>query len=82
MPERRQFRPDSKTGLWSVLPSCLRPISTSSDLKSSETFVLTSPPILSPAHCLNLPNFLLTFMLLNDAKLIVKPRASRSNFGV
>lgn len=32
-------------------------------LKSSETLVLTSPPIFSPAHCLTRPSFLLIFIV-------------------
>lgn len=45
------------------VPSCLKVISVSSILKSSDVFVLTSPPMRSPAHCLNRSSFLLTFIV-------------------
>lgn len=45
------------------LPSCRTPISVSMALKSSVTFVLTSPPMRSPAHCLRRPILLLTCMI-------------------
>lgn len=52
-----------RMGVRLLLPSCRTPISVSMALKSSVTFVLTSPPMRSPAHCLRRPILLLTCMV-------------------
>lgn len=52
------------------LPSCRTPISVSIALKSSVTFVLTSPPMRSPAHCLKRPILLFTCIVEHDGGMI------------
>jgi len=56
--------------LWQTLPSCLRAISISKALNSSDTFVLASAPIFSPAHCFTLSSFLLIFIFAGRSSQI------------